>query len=410
MSASDANRPVTERARHKPSSQRVVCHFIRGYLRPTETFVANQIAALSRYTPAVVCRQIISTSEVVSTVGGLPVPWAYAGEHGLGLWSDTVYRVARTATSLERRVQVDALRRTGAHVVHGHYGTDSAFVLSAVAESRLPFVVSYYGYDISRFAASAGGLGRVYLRRVLENASLHLAMTPQMAQDIDALGAPSDRIVVHHHGIDLNVWSSRVGERGNQMTVLMVASLVEKKGHETAIRAFARASEELPSARFRIVGDGPLRSYLGKLAADLGVADRIDFLGYLPHGADLHNEYSSAQVFLHPSRTARNGDAEGLPGSILEAMACGLPVVATRHRGIPFAVTHGTSGFLVDEGDFESAAIHLQALLMNREVAVGMGDEGASRVHADFDVRKQALRLEDLYELAISAGAPAQRW
>ena len=402
LAANHVSEKTRETDRAVNGSTRAVCHFVRSYLRTTETFIANQIAVHESYEPTVICRGLDPSTSVTSTVGPLPTPIVYRESDRVPATEELLYRWARITSTGERRSQVSALVKSGACMVHGHYGTDSSFILGAVASAGLPLVVSHYGYDVSRFPSAYRGLGSIYLRPVWERADFHLAMTPQMADELRDFGVPADRLVVHHHGIDLRTWSTGVGEPSSVPLVLMVASLVEKKGHETAIQAFADIVNDFPAARLRIVGDGPLRVRIERLAATLGVRERVDFLGYLPHGSELLQEYRRASVFLHPSQTARNGDAEGLPGSILEAMACGLPVVATRHQGIPYAVEDGISGFLVAEGDKDAAAHYLRVLLADSVIAGRLGEAGTRRVRMDFDVRVQGPKREAIYDSVIS--------
>jgi colanic acid/amylovoran biosynthesis glycosyltransferase len=156
-------------------------------------------------------------------------------------------------------------------------------------------------------------------------------------------------------------------------------------------------AQAVPDVSLRLVGTGPLLGDTKELAARLGVASRVTFVGHLPYGDDLLREYEDADVFVHPSRAASSGDQEGLPSTILEAMACGLPIVSTRHAGIPFAVT-ADSGVLVAERDSAGLAEAVVRLLRDGVRARAMGRVGRQRVAADFDLKCQAARLEDIYD------------
>ena len=129
--------------------------------------------------------------------------------------------------------------------------------------------------------------------------------------------------------------------------------MIDKKGVATAIGAFAIFARKFPNAEFLIAGKGPLQEDLEALALQLGVANKIRFVGFLGQRA-LREFYARGHIFIHPSETPPDENQEGVPNSILEAMATGLPVMATRHGGIPEAVTHEVNGFLSEERDIES--------------------------------------------------------
>jgi colanic acid/amylovoran biosynthesis glycosyltransferase len=228
-----------------------------------------------------------------------------------------------------------------------------------------------------------------------------------MAEELRELGAPASTVRVHHFGVDYDYWSritANGSDRASAQRILMVASFVEKKGHLDLIRAFADVCGSEPGAMLRLVGSGPLESAARALVQELGLGSQVSFAGFIPHGDRLAAEYRDACVYVHPSRTASDGDQEGLPTTILEAMASGLPIVSTVHAGIPDAVDP-QSGLLLGEGDISGLARALVLLLREPGRRESMGEAGRSRVHADFNLTTQSRRLEFLYDEA-SAGTP----
>jgi colanic acid/amylovoran biosynthesis glycosyltransferase len=379
----------------------VVGVFRREYAWPTETFVVSQVRGLKRYAPVVICRRRLLDETLAAGSGPLGV---HAFEDsGVERASERLaYRYLRRPSRRESRWYADVLAGSAAEVVHAHFGTDAGYVLPAVRVAGLPLVVSWYGYDVSQFPTALGGMGRVWLGPVLRNANLHLAMTRHMAAALITLGAPASSVRVHHFGIDCPFWGGVATHDARQPAspaLLMVASFVEKKGHMDLIRAFAEVSKSVPECTLRLVGEGQLEGAARGLVRDLGLESRVSFLGFLPHGDELLAEYRRASIYVHPSRTARNGDQEGLPTAILEAMSAGLPVVATLHAGIPEAV-RPDSGLLVEQGDVHGLARALTDLLRDPAAMERMGRAGRTRVFADYDLTTQMNRLESIYDEA----------
>jgi len=178
--------------------------------------------------------------------------------------------------------------------------------------------------------------------------------------------------------------------------ILHVARLVEKKGTGDLLDAFALVRRKYPVAELQIVGEGPLEHSLRAKAESLGLGDHVHFLGARRH-EDVLTLMRKAWVFCLPSITAKSGDAEGLGMVLLEAAACGVPSVATRHGGIPEAVIHGVTGLLQGEHDIAGLAGNLNELLGDAGLRSQMG--GAARRHAveKFDLAKQSSLLADIY-------------
>jgi colanic acid/amylovoran biosynthesis glycosyltransferase len=182
-----------------------------------------------------------------------------------------------------------------------------------------------------------------------------------------------------------------------EIRLLTVARLVEKKGIGVALRALGSVRHELPNVRYDVIGDGPLRGELEALAGSLGIAERVRFAGALSNER-VQQAMREADLFVLPSMTAPNGDEEGTPTVLLEAACARLPVLATRHAGIPEIVAEGRSATLVAEGDPAALANGLRAMIAARERWPAMGEAGRRMVidrgHLTADV---AARLEALY-------------
>jgi colanic acid/amylovoran biosynthesis glycosyltransferase len=139
---------------------------------------------------------------------------------------------------------------------------------------------------------------------------------------------------------------------------------------------------------------------LKQASASLGIAEKVRFVGFVPQ-SDLRELELESHFFLHPSELGPDGDQEGVPNSMLEAMASGLPVLATRHGGIPEAVEHGVSAMLVAERDADALAKELISLSEDRMRFAAMSTAAARRVAKEFDLSIQTQRLEAIYNEAL---------
>jgi colanic acid/amylovoran biosynthesis glycosyltransferase len=292
--------------------------------------------------------------------------------------------------------------RPGAHdalVAHfGHVGLEALRLREAgVLPGKL--VTFFHGYDLSAFLARNGP--RAY-ERLFRCGECFLAVSGHWQRRLEALGCPPDRTAVHRMGVDC----SRFGFRPRRpdpdgvMRVVSVARLVEKKGIDCGLRAVARALRRHPEIEYTIIGDGPLRGRLTALARDLGLDGRVRFPGWLD-GDRVAAELERMHVLLAPSRTAADGDAEGVPVALMEAMATGMPVVSTRHSGIPELVEDGVSGFLAAESDVNALADGLLRLASAPQAWPDFGRAGRARVEADFNLERLNDRLvERLRDIA----------
>lgn len=242
-----------------------------------------------------------------------------------------------------------------------------------------------------------------------------LALTVLGELGLDGHG---QRLRVVHLGTDperfrAGLDPSSVRERyglGPGRWMLTVARLVPHKGVDTVIEALPRILEAVPDARYAVAGTGPEREHLEKLAAKLGVAERVQFLGAVQDD-DLPGLYNCAAVYLGVSRRAERLGVEGFGIALVEASACGLPVVAGNSGGIPDAVRDGETGFLVPPEDPEAVAAAVRRVLQDADLARRLGAAGrrAVEVHYNWDrvVRDLGGIGEELGKKAVRLPVPA---
>ena len=282
-------------------------------------------------------------------------------------------------------------RRYDAIVAHfGHVGLD-ALRLRAAGAIEGSLVTFFHGWDMGVFPPRRGA--RVY-RRLFAEGDLFLAVSRHWRERLIDLGCPRERTSVHRMGIDCRrfAFAARTPAPDGVTRMVSVARLVEKKGLAYALQAMARLVRQHPAIAYTIVGDGPLRPELEALAADLGLSRRVRFAGWRGP-EEVRRILAAGQIFIAPSVTADNGDAEGVPVAMMEAMAVGLPVLGTVHSGIPELVADGVSGYLVPERDADALAAQLERLLSSPASWPVMGRAGRTRVEREFNIERLNDRL-----------------
>jgi glycosyltransferase involved in cell wall biosynthesis len=240
-----------------------------------------------------------------------------------------------------------------------------------------------------------------------------LTVASYLRDKLIAHGAPTDRIAAWHRGVDFTkVRRATHADRADgRLRVVVVARLLEVKGHEHLVRALPLLRQRGVRVALLLLGDGPLQAELERLARDLGVAEDVTFGGHVDH-AEVLRRLADADVCAHPSVTCAEGRTEGVPNAIMEAHAAGLPVVATDSGGIGEAVLDGRTGFLVPERDPQALADALARLAVDRGLRIRMGEAGRAHVEAEFALTRQSRRLAAHAMHSIRAGAlfTARRW
>ena len=292
-------------------------------------------------------------------------------------------------------------------VQHAHFGSNAQRWLFAREQADAPLVVTFHGVDLSADPHVQGEDMYSALWRVVDSVTYHSEFA---RRSLKRLSCPPEKLRLLRMPVDVGTFPFRPREWDgrSRLRIVTVARLVEKKGHEVALRAMAERRGELPPLTYDVVGDGPLAGHIAGLVRRLGLEDVVTLHG-ARNDAYVRHVLDDAHVFLLPSRRAANGDQEGTPVSLMEAQACGLPVVSTRHAGIPEVVVDGRAGLLVPENDVTALAEALVRIVAERESWEAMGAAGRAYVEATFDVSVCTPQLLAIYEDAITAYAAERR-
>ncbi|MBN1874743.1 MAG: glycosyltransferase [Anaerolineae bacterium] len=295
----------------------------------------------------------------------------------------------------------EAAHKEQVQLFHAHFGPSAVTFLPLCRQLNLPLIVAFYGYDVTSLPLQDADY-RKNLQDVLAYTSFSLAMSHDMRERLIELGCPEHKVVIHHTSVDVNKFAYRVvRENPEPVRILTICNYVEKKGLPYLIQALALVKKHSPRVELRIVGrpheENNIVREVDRLIRDLSLDDTVVQAGYVPFET-LPDEFANADIFALPSVTAADGDQEGIPTVLLEAQACGLPVVSTWHAGIPDAVLDNETGFLVPERDVTQLADRLLQLIKDSRLRERMGRCGRNYVEQEFNIVRQIERLENIYD------------
>ena len=371
--------------------------FIRRFNDLSQTFIYNEMKGLLEegQTLKVACTQ--RTHEEQYPLDGVEVlPFSVPQR----IWNNLFVRIGLRMRFPNRplRLATGALtERFQPDVIHCHFGPDALHFLDNYQGRRTPVFISFHGYDASIMLRSqlyCRRLNEVFRRPDVFPVFVSEYMAARVARHVQA-----PRRFVLYYGTDTAFFQRRAPmPPPDPFTFLQVSNFIEKKGHEYTVQAFARLLELQPGANVRLIlaGDGPLRPGIEQRCRDLGIESLVTFTGRVtPEQARQMME--QAHAFVHHSVTGKkDGDMEGIPNAIMEAMAMELPVLSTLHSGIPELVENGLHGFLVEE-----RAVAPYAHSMQKVLSWSQKPENREKVRKGFEKKNHARQLTEYYREAL---------
>ena len=360
-------------------------------LPASESFIPRQYCGFSTLQPI-----FVGTKRRADGEGFLPSkPLILGGES----WSERLATAAFKQLGTQPPYFAD-LVAAQPHLIHAQFGRGGAIALPLARRLGIPMVVTFHGGDATkekhyqRIPMGRFGFAGIYLRRLpalIHYASKIHCVSEFIRQTLIGRGFPPQKLVTMPLGIIIPD-AQPPPLPSDQPYIFAAGRLVEKKGFFTLLSALAK----LPSrVKLVIAGDGYLKSALQNHAQALGIGARVTWAGW-QNKAEMGRWLAGAELIAVPSETSKNGDAEGLPSFLLEAMAMARPVVGTRHAGIPEAIQHENNGLLVGEKDPDALANALKFMLDHPAMAAEFGRAARATVAADFNAINQSMKFEKL--------------
>jgi colanic acid/amylovoran biosynthesis glycosyltransferase len=382
-------------------SQPVVASYCTTFLKPEMLHIYRQVTGLQRWKTFVVTRE--RSSEDRYPFDDVETVPAVRSNFLRRFWLKYIRREPPIVYRGEYGALARILDRRHADLLHVYFGHTGVHLLPFLQRWPRPAVVSFHGMDVMPREDKPGYAAK--LTELLRFLPLVLARSDSLRDRIIRLGCPPEKIRINRTGIPMDDYPavSRPFPSDGHWHFAQACRLIGKKGLDVSLRAFAGFCHRFPQSRFTIAGEGPLLAPLQQLASELGVSEKVHFAGFLG-SAQLCRLYHQCHAFLHPSQTTADQNQEGVPNSMLEAMATGLPVLATLHGGIPEAIEDNVSGLLVEERDGDRLLDNLLRLAGEDGLWHRISQQAAASVRQQFEQGEQIRRLEAIYDEALALG------
>ncbi len=347
--------------------------YLPAFLNYSETFIYKLLTGMLEYIPVVFCQEQKNTE-------AFPFNKVYSGA------------AVRNKSELLNLIKSESIS-----LLHAQFGISGTELLKIKQLTGLPLITHFRGQDGYQLPKNI--FINIAYKKLFRQGDLFLTVSEHLKQQLIKLGCPAEKILVYYGGIDLNDFRfiPRSFQKKEQYQVFMCGRLVEKKGYALGIKALAQLIKDGYDLKIKIAGSGPQLKKLQKLSQELFISQEIQFLSNLPY-AEVQIELTRADFLFAPYRTARNGDREGIPNIIKEAMAVGLPVVTTDHSGIPELIQDNISGFLAKENDINSLVEAVKRLLENYPQVLPVVQKARQIIEEKFDLSKQIPALEEIYK------------
>jgi colanic acid/amylovoran biosynthesis glycosyltransferase len=377
-----------------PKPKPAVAFYCATFLKPEMLHIYRQITGLRRVEPAVIAQKRENADKFpFDKIDIVPKPATHFLRR---FWFRQLRNKPWQLSKGEVAAVAEILARENAQLVHIFFGHIAVHLLPLIGMWPKPSVVSFHGADV--LVDMDKPAYRDATKQMLDAVTRVFVRSASLQRAVVELGCEENKIDIVRTGIPLSEFPfhERSLPENGEWKFLQASRLVQKKGLATTLHAFTNFLGQYPRATLTIAGEGPMREEIQKLTRKLKIDSCVAVPGFLAP-EKLRELYYASHIFLHPSETGSDGNQEGIPNSMLEAMATGLPVFATEHGGIPEAIENGVSGILVPVCDNEALSRALLDSVQDRHLLARLAKNGADAVAQKFDQQIQIRRLEGIY-------------
>lgn len=307
-----------------------------------ENFIYEETENLKKYKPFYFCGKIIKTDKTLQTVcfpsfEKISFKWPKFQKKYL-----QIYRKGMN-------LFYDFIKSADIKILHAQFATDALFYHGLIKKTNYPLVISVRGYDLFTHDM------RSSLPLLFPITSKFIVKSKNMKKELIELGCDPSKIEIIYGGINLDKIPFKFRKiKQDRLKIISAGRFVEKKGFDITLKSFKKILQTFPNARLTIIGEGELKTNLEHIVKKLKLTEKVNIKPYLPHNKFIKELYAH-DIFLLLSKTAKNNDKEGIPNVLKEAMASGMPVISTKHSGIPELIKDNDTGYLISENDSETA-------------------------------------------------------
>lgn len=383
---------------------KIVAHISDSYFNYSENWIHTQVSNLSEWTP------LVLTNKAKNLEGLDWIPEIYERDENIPIVLKFIDKLIDKLTKFQLLFFWKAKRKK-IKLIQAHFGPIGYKSLRLSNLLHIPIITRFYGFDLSMLPNIDPKWRNRYLK-LFRNGNLFIVEGQYMGKQLEMLGCPSQKIAIHHLGININDYPLRKFGKQNVnndvLKILMIGRFVEKKGFIYGLKAFKIFKDKGNKGVLTIVGDSDdtlegkkVKEEIKNFVDQNNLIDDVIFRGVMPLNL-LKMEYYKHEVLVAPSVMGYKGDNEGgLPVSVIEAAATGMPIIGTRHCDIPEVIKQNITGFLVEEKDFELLSEYLIKFYKNKELINSFGINAHDLIIKEYDATKQGKKLEEIYNSVV---------
>lgn len=279
-------------------------------------------------------------------------------------------------------------------ILHCHFGPigNMGIQLKLIDAPIKKYITTFHAADLTVFFNTNDESS---YSNLFDTCDLILPISYRWKEKLAELGCDRNKIVVHRMGVNCRLFNyrERIYPKHGNVKLISVARLTEKKGIKYSIQALSNLIQQFKNVEYNIVGEGPLKKELIELVNQINLNDYVQLLGQKSQD-EVRILLDQSHILIAPSVTAKDGDQEGIPVALMEAMAMGLPVISTQHSGIPELIENNVSGLLVPERDEKALEKAISFLLSNPGKWAQYGQKGRKRIEEEYEINKLNKKLE----------------